>query len=262
MSANITASTGGGGGGGCTPTAITPYVQVNGGTWNQTASASLTAGGSVTFGPQPTSGGSWSWSGPNGFSASTREVTLSNIQTTQAGTYTATYTNPGGCNSTQNFAVTVSGSGGGGGGGGTIANGTYKIVNRNSGQAMDANANGTANGTQILQWPYGGGNNQRWTVTSLGSGQYEILGVQSGRSLDVNGNGTANGTKIELWDYNGGNNQKFTITATSGGYYRITPANATGSCLEVSGSSTANGALVDLWSYGGGNSQQWIFQAP
>lgn len=263
MSANITASTGGGGGGGgCTPTAITPYVQVNGGTWNQTASASLTAGGSVTFGPQPTSGGSWKWSGPNGFSASTREVTLSNIQTTQAGTYTATYTNPGGCDSTQNFAVTVSGSGGGGGGGGTIANGTYKIVNRNSGQAMDANANGTANGTQILQWPYGGGNNQRWTVTSLGSGQYEILGVQSGKSLDIYGNGTANGTKVELWDYSGGNNQKFTITATSGGYYRITPANATGSCLEVSGSSTANGALVDLWSYGGGNSQQWIFQAP
>ena len=57
----------GGGGGGCTPTAITPYVQVNGGSWVQTTSASVAAGGSVTFGPQPASGGSWKWTGPNGY---------------------------------------------------------------------------------------------------------------------------------------------------------------------------------------------------
>jgi hypothetical protein len=93
---------------GCTPTAITPYVQVNGGTWQQTASASLSAGGSVMFGPQPTTGGSWSWSGPNGFSATTREVFISNIQANQAGNYVATYTNSGGCQSTQTFSVTVS----------------------------------------------------------------------------------------------------------------------------------------------------------
>ncbi|MFC0772159.1 T9SS type A sorting domain-containing protein [Terrimonas alba] len=94
----------------CTPTTITPYVQINGGAWQQTANASLTAGGSVQFGPQPTQGGSWSWSGPNGFSATTREVTISNIQANQAGNYVATYTNSGGCQSTQTFNVTVTGS--------------------------------------------------------------------------------------------------------------------------------------------------------
>lgn len=91
----------------CTPTTITPYVQINGGTWQQTANASLTAGGTVMFGPQPTTGGSWNWSGPNSFSATTREVTISNIQTSQAGNYIATHTNSGGCQSTQSFAVTV-----------------------------------------------------------------------------------------------------------------------------------------------------------
>lgn len=94
---------------GCTPTAITPYVQINGGTWQQTSSASVSAGASIKFGPQPVSGGSWNWSGPNGFSASSREVTIANIQTNQAGNYTATYTNPGGCKSTQVFTVTVNG---------------------------------------------------------------------------------------------------------------------------------------------------------
>jgi aryl-phospho-beta-D-glucosidase BglC (GH1 family) len=153
-------------------------------------------------------------------------------------------------------------SGLGGGSGGTVANGTYKIINRNSGLAMDANAGGTANGTQIIQWSYGGGSNQKWTVTNTGGSNYKIIGVQSGRSLDINGFSSANGAKVQLWDYAGGSNQTFTFTATTSGNYRITPNCATSSCLEVSGGSTSNGANVQLWSYGGGNNQQWSFQAP
>jgi Ricin-type beta-trefoil lectin domain-like len=145
---------------------------------------------------------------------------------------------------------------------GLVFSGTYRVINRNSGKALDAVNQGTANGTQIDQWSYSGGNNQRWVVTSLGYNQYKVIGVQSGRSLDVTGNATANGTKVELWDYTAGNNQKYAFTATSGGYYRITPANATGSCIEGVGISTANGTLVDLWQYNGGNNQQWILQAP
>ncbi|MGN7992689.1 PA14 domain-containing protein [Chitinophaga sp. 22308] len=91
----------------CTPTAITPYVQVNGGTWQQTANATITVGNSVQFGPQPTQGGSWSWSGPNNFSASTREIYLSNVQANQTGSYVATYTNSGGCQSTQTFNISL-----------------------------------------------------------------------------------------------------------------------------------------------------------
>ncbi|MGN7823415.1 T9SS type A sorting domain-containing protein [Chitinophaga sp. 22536] len=94
----------------CTPTAITPYTQVNGGTWQQTATASLSAGGTVQFGPQPVQGGSWSWSGPNNFSAGIREIYISNIQASQAGNYVATYTNSGGCPSTQTFTITVNSS--------------------------------------------------------------------------------------------------------------------------------------------------------
>lgn len=95
---------------GCTPTAITPYVQLNGGTWQQTANATVAAGGSVLLGPQPVTGGSWSWSGPNNFTAVTREAGISNIQVNQAGNYVATYTNSGGCQNTQTFTITVTGS--------------------------------------------------------------------------------------------------------------------------------------------------------
>ena len=149
-----------------------------------------------------------------------------------------------------------------GGGGGPIANGTYRIIARHSGKALDASNNGTTNGTQIIQWTYGGGNNQRWTVTDRGGGQYSIIGVQSGRCIDISNWGTGNGTKVQLWDYVGGTNQKYTFTSTGGGYYRITPTHATGSCLDVSGVSLNDGALVHLWQWLNGNNQQWAFQAP
>lgn len=91
----------------CTPTAITPYVAINGAAWTQTASATLTAGGSVSFGPQPSTGGNWAWSGPNGYTASVREISLTDVQTNQSGNYVASYTNPAGCVSTQTFTLTV-----------------------------------------------------------------------------------------------------------------------------------------------------------
>lgn len=148
------------------------------------------------------------------------------------------------------------------GGGGIIANGIYKIVARHSGKALDVVGAGRTNGTNVDQWSYGAGENQKWIVTHLGNNQYSIIGAQSGKALDVNGAGTGNGTNVLIWSYAGSANQKWTVTATSGGYYRLTPTHATNMCLDVNGVSSADGANVQIWTYGGGNNQQWIFQAP
>jgi len=99
---------GGGGGGSCNPTSITPYIQVNDGSWQQTSSVSVSSGAKVKFGPQPVSGGSWSWSG-GGTSGSSREQT---IYPSSSCTATATYTNSCGAQSRKNFNITVNGSGG------------------------------------------------------------------------------------------------------------------------------------------------------
>lgn len=95
----------------CAPTAIVPYAQVNGGTWQSSASASVAAGGTFKLGPQPVSGGSWRWSGPGGFTATTREISRSAVTTAMAGTYVATYTNACGTTSTLTFNITVTTSG-------------------------------------------------------------------------------------------------------------------------------------------------------
>ncbi|HEY8937188.1 MAG TPA: RICIN domain-containing protein [Cyclobacteriaceae bacterium] len=137
-----------------------------------------------------------------------------------------------------------------------IPDGTYKIIARHSGKALDVTNNGTANGTNVQQWTLNGCNCQQWTLTNLGSGQYKIIGLSSGKSLDVAGVSTADGANVQIWTYNGGNNQRFTFTPTTGGYYRITPVHS-GKALDVASGSTADGANVQQWTYNGGNNQQW-----
>jgi hypothetical protein len=129
---------------------------------------------------------------------------------------------------------------------------------------MDAYGQATSNGTQIQQYSYWGGANQKWTVTDTGSGYYKIMGVQSGKSLDIDysSGGTANSTKVQLWSYWDGPSQQFKFTLTDSGYFRITPNCATGSCLDVAGISTANGAVVHLWQWLSGSNQQWALQTP
>jgi len=143
----------------------------------------------------------------------------------------------------------------------TAANGTYKIINRNSGKAMDVAGAGTANGTQIDQWPYNNLGNDKWTLTSLGNGQFEIVGVGSGKCLDVSGGSTADGTKVQIWTYGNYANEHYALIPAGSGYFRIAPAHSD-KAIEVVGNSTANGALVDQWSWNGGNNQQWSLGTP
>jgi hypothetical protein len=87
----------------CLPTTIIPYVSVNDGTWQNVSSISVNSGDKVEIGPQPTSGGSWSWTGL-GTSGTSREQT---IYPTSSGVVTATYTNSCGAISTQTFTITI-----------------------------------------------------------------------------------------------------------------------------------------------------------
>lgn len=91
----------------CVTNALEAWMQINGGAWMEATSATLSAGGTLVLGPGPNSG-TWEWSGPNGFTASTREVTFTNIQPDQSGDYVATNTvEGGGCSSSLTYTITV-----------------------------------------------------------------------------------------------------------------------------------------------------------
>jgi arabinoxylan arabinofuranohydrolase len=91
----------------CVSTAIVAYLQVGTGAWTQTNSATVASlPATVNLGPQPATGGTWSWTGPNGFTSTSREL-LGIALSAGTNVYTATYTNACGAKSTQAFTITV-----------------------------------------------------------------------------------------------------------------------------------------------------------
>ena len=92
----------------CTPTTITPYISINGGSnWTHESSATVNSPSTVVdLGPQPSTGGSWSWTGPDKYASTSRQINSIPL-TVGTDSYVATYTNPGGCKSTETFTITV-----------------------------------------------------------------------------------------------------------------------------------------------------------
>jgi len=235
----------------CNPTAITPYIQVNDGTWQQVSSVTVNAGAKVKFGPQPVSGGSWSWTGC-GTSGTSREQTIYPAGTCTA---TATYTNSCGARSTQNFTVTVSS----GSSSGIVSGGTYRIIPRHSGKTLDVSNCGTSNGTNVQQWSWLNNTCQQWILTDLGNGYWRISPANATtQALDVSGVSVSDGANVQIWSYLGGNNQQWQLVNLGNGYYNI-KARHSGKCLDVNGVSTADGANVIQWTCGSGYNQQWSF---
>lgn len=152
-------------GGGCTPTAITPYIQVDGGSWQQTSSVTVNSGSTVKFGPQPTSGGSWSWIGCS-TSGTSREQTFTAGSSCTA---TATYTNSSGCQSTQNFTVTVN-----------SGNIIVRARGTDGSESVSIQVNGSTVATYTLSTSYGD-----YSASGSGTVRVAFTNDASGRDVQV-----------------------------------------------------------------------------
>lgn len=92
----------------CTPSAIVAKVRSKDGPMLNMNTVNIIAGDSVSFIPEASSGGTWSWSGPLGFLSSDKDVTLRNATPEQSGTYTTSITNTCGATTIHYFHLTVS----------------------------------------------------------------------------------------------------------------------------------------------------------
>lgn len=93
-----------------------------------------------------------------------------------------------------------------------MGSGIYKIIGVQSGLALDVVDSGTANGTLIDIWPYGGGANQQWITTATSGGNYRLTPANAvGSALDVEHSATTNGAPLEIWTYGGGNSQQWSF---------------------------------------------------
>lgn len=140
-----------------------------------------------------------------------------------------------------------------------IANGTYRLLNPGSGQAVGVTGGATANGALLQLQDYASGAAaQRWTFTDQGGGRYQVLGAGSGKAMDVTANSTADGARIELWSWNGGNNQLWRPVPVGGGRFKLVSVNS-GKVLDA----PAGAVALEQSTGDGGDGQQWsVSSAP
>ncbi|UII19967.1 carbohydrate-binding protein [Fulvivirga ligni] len=135
--------------------------------------------------------------------------------------------------------------------------GTYSLINRRSGLAMDVAENGNpANGTNILQWNRTGNPNQQFRLTEVSSGVYSIICVKTNKSLDIDAVSNANFANLHQWDYVGGANQHFKIENAGNGFYKLR-ATHSNKIIEVAYASLDAGANINQYDDNGQLCGQW-----
>jgi endoglucanase len=145
-------------------------------------------------------------------------------------------------------------------GSGTISNGTFNIINRNSGQYLDCYNFGTTDGTNVIQWSGSGNTNQQWEITAVGDDYYRLSPVHApNEALDVTDYSSSDGANVQLWGYWGGECQQWKFIDVGDGYYQI-EARHSGQLLEVVNASTENGANVQQWPANNHVCQHWSLQ--
>jgi alpha-L-fucosidase len=132
----------------------------------------------------------------------------------------------------------------------------YQIANHNSGKVLDVTGARTADGSNVIQWPWRGGANQKWTFTSTADGYWKIADTNSGKLLEVAGLSRADGGNVGIWSDTNAPQQQWAVTRIAGGYCLLTNL-LSGLALDVSDASTANGARIDQRTYTTAPQQQW-----
>ncbi len=137
--------------------------------------------------------------------------------------------------------------------------GTYRIVNVNSGKALDVEGvNSAENGANVQQWEDVGGDDQYWVLEAVGDDQYVIENVGTGRVLEVSDFGTDDGVNVQQWAWADVESQLWEVDP-DGDSYVITNV-LSGKALDVEGVSTENGANVHQWADVGGENQRWMLE--
>jgi len=144
-----------------------------------------------------------------------------------------------------------------------LGSGNYTFTPQcSTGSRLDANGQGTGNGTKVQIWQANGAAAQTWTVTNQGNSLLKIQPSYAlGLAIDVSGGGTANGTVAQLWADNGSPAQRWIAYNSIFGNYVFTPWCSPSSALDVSGAGTANGTQVQIWQQNGGTAQNWQLTA-
>ena len=137
-----------------------------------------------------------------------------------------------------------------------FVNGTYEIISNSSSLALAAN--GTGNGSAVVQQTYTSAATQQWTVTNLGNNVIEM--ALSGTTQALGTPQPAAGTNLTISAYTGSTSQQWTVNMISSGEYELVNV-ATGYAINVGGNSLTSGATICQWNANASANELWSFTA-
>ena len=145
------------------------------------------------------------------------------------------------------------------------SDGSYEIVNVNSGKALDVRNGVAENNAIVQQYSRNNSQAQRWFIRDSGAGYY-LQSALGNWVLDLSGGNTANGAAIRLYTPNGTASQLFVVSSSdvniaTGVSMIITSVANKKLVTDVTGASTANGARVQLYSSNNTNAQKYRFES-
>ncbi len=138
----------------------------------------------------------------------------------------------------------------------TLPNGVYRLVAQHSNQVLAVDGANTAAGTDALQWPFSGTDDQRWQLARQGDGSYTLSPQHSGQMLEVAGCGAGDGARAQQAAASGTACQRWKLDPLADGSFRVTNQQS-GKVLDVAGISMAAGAAVHQWTWTDGPNQHW-----
>lgn len=158
----------------------------------------------------------------------------------------------------------------------SIGNGTYKIVNVNSGKVLDVSGGSTANGAALQQYTNNNTVAQQWTVRKYGSGKVALVSVNANKAVDIPSGNAVQQAQLQLYSPNGTVAQQWLVakapltlrerlneTAAKhrqdlpDGTYTFGSKLNTSMKMDVSGASRSNYGNVQIWAGNGTNAQKW-----
>jgi GH18 family chitinase len=136
------------------------------------------------------------------------------------------------------------------------------LENMKAGGIMDANKNGTANGTAIVSYHRTGGGNQGWDLLWPDNNTVTFKGSSSGRCVDTENSGqnVGPGSTLALYDCNDQDSQKWHPEQLTNGQVLLHSVKHPDLCMDIKGGPTnPNDGNLILWNCSGSANQQWLF---
>ncbi|TRX30088.1 family 43 glycosylhydrolase [Flavobacterium franklandianum] len=138
-----------------------------------------------------------------------------------------------------------------------MANGLYKIKQKNTTKLVEIGGAVYGNPASIIQWEDNGGLGQQWWIQATGDGYYTFISALSGLAMEIGGCSVSNLASAAIWTPNGAPCQLWTITDIGSGNYSITNKNS-GKALEIDAADiNVNGGNVQQNASTGTDNQQF-----